>query len=103
MCRLRSSEGERRSERGNASLTDRVFEVGRETTAEEVNTLLKAAAEGPLKDILGYEERPMVSIDYCTDPRPSIIDALSTPVVNGTQVKIYTWYDNEWPPIPFCE
>ncbi|PKF22532.1 type I glyceraldehyde-3-phosphate dehydrogenase, partial [Pseudomonas hunanensis] len=71
----------------NASLTDCVFEVERETTAEEVNTLLKAAAEGPLKDILGYEERPLVSIDYRTDPRSSIIDALSTLVVNGTQVK----------------
>jgi len=80
----------------NASLTDCVFEVARETTAEEVNLLLKAAAEGPLKDILGYEERPLVSIDYRTDPRSSIIDALSTLVVNGTQVKIYAWYDNEW-------
>lgn len=80
----------------NASLTDCVFEVARETTAEEVNALLKAAAEGPLKDILGYEERPLVSIDYRTDPRSSIIDALSTLVVNGTQVKLYAWYDNEW-------
>ncbi|UTL81214.1 ArsJ-associated glyceraldehyde-3-phosphate dehydrogenase [Pseudomonas putida] len=80
----------------NASLTDCVFEVERVTTAEEVNALLKAAAEGPLKDILGYEERPLVSIDYRTDPRSSIIDALSTLVVNGTQVKIYAWYDNEW-------
>lgn len=80
----------------NASLTDCVFEVERATTAEEVNALLKAAAEGPLKDILGYEQRPLVSIDYRTDPRSSIIDALSTLVVNGTQVKIYAWYDNEW-------
>lgn len=80
----------------NASLTDCVFEVERETTAEEVNSLLQAAAEGPLKDILGYEARPLVSIDYRTDPRSSIIDALSTLVVNGTQVKIYAWYDNEW-------
>ncbi len=80
----------------NASLTDCVFEVERETTPEEVNALLKTAAEGPLKDILGYEERPLVSIDYRTDPRSSIIDALSTLVVNGTQVKIYAWYDNEW-------
>ena len=80
----------------NASLTDCVFEVARETTAEEVNALLKAAAEGPLNGILGYEPRPLVSIDYRTDPRSSIIDALSTLVVNGTQVKIYAWYDNEW-------
>jgi len=80
----------------NASLTDCVFEVEKETTVEEVNQLLKAAAENELKDILGYEERPLVSIDYKTDPRSSIVDALSTMVVNGTQVKLYTWYDNEW-------
>ena len=80
----------------NASLTDCVFEVERATSADEVNALLKAAAEGPLKNILGYEERPLVSIDYRTDPRSSIIDALSTLVVNGTQVKVYAWYDNEW-------
>tara|TARA_R110002110_G_scaffold201232_1_gene412187 strand:+ start:4753 stop:5769 length:1017 start_codon:yes stop_codon:yes gene_type:complete len=81
----------------NASLTDCVFEVETATTAEAVNALLKSAAEsGPLQDILGYEERPLVSIDYKTDPRSSIIDALSTMVVNSTQVKIYAWYDNEW-------
>lgn len=80
----------------NASLTDCVFEVKRATTAEEVNQLLKNAAENELKGILGYEERPLVSIDYKTDPRSSIIDALSTMVVNGTHVKIYAWYDNEW-------
>jgi glyceraldehyde 3-phosphate dehydrogenase len=80
----------------NASITDCVFEVSRATSADEVNALLKAAAEGELKGILGYEERPLVSIDYRTDPRSSIIDALSTMVVNGTQVKIYAWYDNEW-------
>ena len=80
----------------NASLTDCVFEVERATTVEEVNQLLKAAANGELKGILGFEERPLVSIDYRTDPRSSIIDALSTLVVNGTQVKLYAWYDNEW-------
>ncbi|MFT3930838.1 MAG: ArsJ-associated glyceraldehyde-3-phosphate dehydrogenase [Spongiibacteraceae bacterium] len=81
----------------NASLTDCVFEVEKSTTVDEVNALLKAAAEeGPLRNILGYESRPLVSIDYRTDPRSSIIDALSTMVVNGTQVKIYAWYDNEW-------
>lgn len=80
----------------NASLTDCVFEVERATSAEEVNALLKAAAEGELKDILGYETRPLVSVDYKTDPRSSIIDALSTMVINATQVKIYAWYDNEW-------
>lgn len=80
----------------NASLTDCVFEVERETTIEEVNSLLKASAEGELKGILGYEERPLVSIDYKDDSRSSIIDALSTMVVDRTQVKILAWYDNEW-------
>lgn len=81
----------------NASLTDCVFEVETKTTVEQVNQLFKAASEtGPLQNILGYEERPLVSIDYKTDPRSSIIDALSTMVINETQVKIYTWYDNEW-------
>ena len=80
----------------NASLTDMVFEVKRETTEEEVNALLKEAAEGELAGILGYEERPLVSIDYRSDPRSSIVDALSTMVVAGTQVKLYAWYDNEY-------
>lgn len=80
----------------NASLTDCVFEVETPTDRDTVNRLLKEAAEGELKNILGYEERPLVSIDYQTDPRSSIVDALSTMVVNGTQVKIYAWYDNEW-------
>lgn len=80
----------------NASITDCVFEVKRATTAAEVNQLLKQAAMTELNGILGYEERPLVSIDYKTDPRSSIIDALSTMVVNDTQVKIYAWYDNEW-------
>ncbi|MBY6064479.1 ArsJ-associated glyceraldehyde-3-phosphate dehydrogenase [Pseudidiomarina sediminum] len=80
----------------NASLTDCVFEMQRATSVEEVNQLLQRAAEGPLQGILGYEERPLVSIDYRTDPRSSIVDAGCTRVVNGTQVKIYAWYDNEW-------
>ncbi len=80
----------------NASLTDCVFEVERATSVEEVNALLSAAAEGELRDILGYEERPLVSIDYRGDARSSIVDALSTLVVNDTQVKIFAWYDNEW-------
>ena len=80
----------------NASITDCVFEVERPTTVEEVNALFKAAADGPLSGILGYETRPLVSSDYTNDPRSSIIDAQSTMVVNGTQVKIYAWYDNEW-------
>ncbi len=80
----------------NASLTDCVFEVERATTVEEVNALFKAAAEGPLKGILGYEARPLVSSDYTNDPRSGVIDGPSTMVINGTQVKIYAWYDNEW-------
>jgi glyceraldehyde 3-phosphate dehydrogenase len=80
----------------NASLTDCVFEVERATTAEEVNALFEAAANGPLKGILGYETRPLVSCDYTNDPRSSIIDGPSTMVINGTQLKIYAWYDNEW-------
>lgn len=79
----------------NASLTDCVFEVERETNAEEVNELFRSAAEGPLNGILGYEERPLVSADYTNDTRSGIVDAPSTMVVNGTQVKVYVWYDNE--------
>jgi glyceraldehyde 3-phosphate dehydrogenase len=80
----------------NASLTDFVFEAARPVTAEEVNGYFRDAAEGELEGILGYEERPLVSIDYKDDPRSSIIDAPSTMVIDGTQVKIYAWYDNEW-------
>jgi len=80
----------------NASLTDCVFEMNRATCVEEVNRFLKQASETNLKDILGYETRPLVSTDYKTDPRSSVVDALSTMVVNDTQVKLYLWYDNEW-------
>ena len=81
----------------NASLTDCVFEVKRATRVAEVNALFAAAAaDGPLKGILGYEVRALVSSDYTNDPRSCIIDAASTMVVNGTQVKIFAWYDNEW-------
>jgi len=80
----------------NASLTDFVFEAARPVTAEEVNGYFREAAEGELKGILGYEERPLISIDYKDDPRSSIVDAPSTMVIDGTQVKVYAWYDNEW-------
>jgi glyceraldehyde 3-phosphate dehydrogenase len=79
----------------NASLTDCVFEVDRPTTIDEVNQLLKAAAMGALKGIMAYEERPLVSVDFKGDPHSAIIDALSTMVIDGTQVKILAWYDNE--------
>ncbi|MEB3305538.1 MAG: ArsJ-associated glyceraldehyde-3-phosphate dehydrogenase [Cyanobacteriota bacterium] len=80
----------------NASLTDAVFELERGVTAEEVNGAFEAAANGPLHGILGYETRPLVSVDFVNDSRSAIIDALSTMVVNGSQLKIYAWYDNEW-------
>jgi len=80
----------------NASLTDCVFEMTRPTTVEEVNGQLRAAAEGPLQGILGYEERPLVSVDFKGDPRSAIVDAPSTMVVDGTGVKVLAWYDNEW-------
>jgi glyceraldehyde 3-phosphate dehydrogenase len=79
----------------NASLTDCVFELKRETTSEEVNALFAAAAHGPLAGILGYEERPLVSADYAGDTRSAIVDALSTMVTDGTLLKVYAWYDNE--------
>ena len=80
----------------NASLTDCVFELKRPTTVEEVNQLFETYADGLLQGILGFEKRPLVSTDYVNDPRSAIIDGLSTMVVNGTQVKVYAWYDNEW-------
>ena len=79
----------------NASLTDIIFDVKRDTTVEEVNALLKTASQGELKGILGYEERPLVSIDYKGDQRSTVIDAQSTMMVGSRIVKIYAWYDNE--------
>ena len=80
----------------NGSLTDAVFELQQSVTVEQVNAAFRAAAEGPLKGILGYEERPLVSCDYTNDDRSSIVDALSTMVVDDTQLKVFAWYDNEW-------
>ncbi|MBL0710829.1 MAG: ArsJ-associated glyceraldehyde-3-phosphate dehydrogenase [Colwellia sp.] len=80
----------------NASITDCAFEMNRQVSVDEVNQLMASASQGELKDILGYEERPLVSVDYKTDPRSVIVDALSTMVVNDTQLKMYLWYDNEW-------
>lgn len=79
----------------NASLTDCVFEVEKPVTKEEVNAALEAASkEGALAGLLGYETAPLVSTDYTNDTRSTIIDALSTQVIDGTLVKIYAWYDN---------
>jgi glyceraldehyde 3-phosphate dehydrogenase len=80
----------------NASLTDCVFEVNRDTSVHEVNSILEEASKTYLNGILGYETKPLVSIDFKGDPRSSIIDALSTRVTDNTQVKILAWYDNEW-------
>ena len=80
----------------NGSLTDAVFELKRAVTVEEVNAAFAEAAAGPLKGILGYETRPLVSCDYTNDNRSSVIDGPSTMVVDGTQLKVYAWYDNEW-------
>ncbi len=79
----------------NASLTDIIFNVKQDTTVEEVNALLKEASQGELKGILGFEERPLVSIDYKGDQRSTVVDALSTMVVGSRMIKIYAWYDNE--------
>jgi glyceraldehyde 3-phosphate dehydrogenase len=80
----------------NASLTDAVFELEQATTAEAVNLAFTQAAEGELQGILGVETRPLVSVDFVNDPRSAVVDAASTLVVNGTQLKVYAWYDNEW-------
>lgn len=79
----------------NASLTDCVFELNRPTTADEVNALFKTAAEGTLAGILGFETRPLVSVDFSNDPRSAIVDAASTMVTDETMLKVYAWYDNE--------
>jgi glyceraldehyde 3-phosphate dehydrogenase len=78
------------------SVVDFVAEVEKPTTVEEVNAAFKAAAEGPMKGVLGYSEEPLVSMDYKGDPRSSIVDGLSTMVMGGNMVKVVAWYDNEW-------
>lgn len=80
----------------NVSLVDVVFELEESPTVEEVNALLKAAAEGELKGIMGFSEEPLVSIDYNTDPRSSIVDGLSTMKIGSNLIKVISWYDNEW-------
>ncbi|WP_426358551.1 ArsJ-associated glyceraldehyde-3-phosphate dehydrogenase [Pseudocolwellia sp. HL-MZ19] len=80
----------------NASITDCVFELKRATSIEEINAWMQEASQTNLKGILGYEETPLVSIDYKTDPRSAIVDAPSTMIINDTQLKMYLWYDNEW-------
>ena len=78
------------------SVVDFVAELGRAVTAEEVNQAFKAAAEGPLTGILEYCQEPLVSSDFKGNPRSSILDALSTMVIEGNLIKVLAWYDNEW-------
>jgi glyceraldehyde 3-phosphate dehydrogenase len=80
----------------NASLTDCVFEVEKSVDSETVNHALNEAAQERLAGVLGYENKPLVSMDYLNDPRSGIVDGLSTMVINGKQVKLLVWYDNEW-------
>jgi glyceraldehyde 3-phosphate dehydrogenase len=80
----------------NVSIVDLSFIAARPTTAEEINAIMKAAAEGELKGILGYTQEPLVSVDYNHDPRSSVFDATLTKVSEGTLVKVSSWYDNEW-------
>lgn len=79
----------------NASLTDAVFELRQAVSVAQVNQAIQTAAEGRLQGILGYEQRPLVSVDYTNDRRSGIVDGPSTMVVNNTQVKLLIWYDNE--------
>ena len=80
----------------NASLTDAVFTMARDVTVDEINQLLREAAEGPLVGILGFEDRPLVSADYTNDTRSGIVDGPSTMVIDGRMVKVLIWYDNEY-------
>lgn len=80
----------------NVSVVDLVAELKTDVTVEEINNALKEAAEGPMKNILGYSEAPLVSSDYNGNPASSTIDALSTMVLEGNMVKVVSWYDNEW-------
>jgi glyceraldehyde 3-phosphate dehydrogenase len=80
----------------NVSVVDLNFVASRDTTVEEVNAAVKAAADGPLHGVLGYNDLPLVSIDFNHDPRSSIFDAGLTRVMSGNLVKVLSWYDNEW-------
>ena len=80
----------------NVSLVDLTFVAARNTSKDEINDILRAAAEGPLKGILGYNDLPLVSMDFNHDPRSSIYEATLTKVMQGNMVKVLAWYDNEW-------
>ncbi len=80
----------------NVSVVDLTFTASRDTTVEEINSILKAASEGPLKGVLGYTDAPLVSIDFNHNPASSTYDASLTKVLGGNLVKVCSWYDNEW-------
>jgi glyceraldehyde 3-phosphate dehydrogenase len=80
----------------NVSMVDLTFTPKRDTSKEEVNSLLKAASEGPMKPVLGFTDEPLVSIDFNSDPRSSTVDSLETTVLEGKLVRVLSWYDNEW-------
>ena len=80
----------------NVSVVDLTFHSARETSVDEVNGIMRAAADGALKGILDYNDKPLVSVDFNHNPHSSIFDAYMTRVVNGTTVKVCSWYDNEW-------
>ena len=80
----------------NVSVVDLTFVAGRATTVEEVNAAVKAASEGRLKGVLGYNDEPLVSVDFNHNPHSSIFDAGLTRVMEGNMVKVLSWYDNEW-------
>lgn len=80
----------------NVSVVDLTFTAARPTTVDEVNAILKAASEGELKGVLGYNTEPLVSVDFNHDPRSSVFDSTQTRVIGGTLVKVLSWYDNEW-------
>jgi glyceraldehyde 3-phosphate dehydrogenase len=80
----------------NVSVVDLSFVAARETTKEEIDAVLKAASEGPLKGVLGYNSKPLVSIDFNHNPNSSVYDSTLTQVMGGTLVKVCSWYDNEW-------
>ncbi len=80
----------------NVSVVDLVVKVKKATTAEEVNAAIKAGAEGPMKGILQYCDEPLVSVDFNGNPHSSIFDAKLTKVMEGTTIKVFSWYDNEW-------
>jgi glyceraldehyde 3-phosphate dehydrogenase len=77
-------------------MVDLVAELGKNTTADEINAVLRAAAAGPMQGVLGVSDEELVSMDYLGDPRSSIVDSASTLVMDGNFVKIIAWYDNEW-------